>query len=178
MGKRSDFERKPHDFYPTPYKAVAPLYMHLPKKMKYCEPCAGAGHLVGHLDGWGNECVAAYDIAPQSEWIKTLDASFLVPSDLNGADYIITNPPWEREPLHQIIGRCAMLAPTWLLFDADWMHTRQSAEFMPFLVKIVSVGRVKWVDDSDMTGKDNCCWYLFDANHKGGIEFYGRSPKN
>jgi hypothetical protein len=52
--------------------------------------------------------------------------------------------------------------PTWLLFDADWMHTRQSAPFMPHLRKIVSVGRVKWIPDSPFTGKDNCCWYLFD----------------
>ena len=29
MGKRSDFERIPRDFYPTPYKAVLPLLPHL-----------------------------------------------------------------------------------------------------------------------------------------------------
>lgn len=174
MGKRSDFERQEHDFYPTPYKAVVPLLRHLPESATYCEPCAGAGHLVGHLDSTGRKCVASYDIAPQAVWIKTLDASFLVQTDLKDADFIITNPPWERDPLHQIIQRCAILAPTWLLFDADWMHTRQSKDFMPMLVKIVSVGRVKWIESSSMSGKDNCCWYLFDAEHKGGTEFYGR----
>ena len=31
MGKRSDFERKPRDFYPTPMEAVEPLLEHLPQ---------------------------------------------------------------------------------------------------------------------------------------------------
>jgi len=176
MGKRSDFERKQLDFYPTPFKAVKPLLRHLPQDMNritYCEPCAGAGHLVSHLQPYA-DCVAAYDVSPQAMWIKPLDASFLTITDLNGAGMIITNPPWEREPLHQIINRCSMLAPTWLLFDADWMHTRQSVPYMGICVKIVSVGRVKWIEDSDMAGKENCCWYLFDATHKGPTEFHGR----
>jgi hypothetical protein len=173
MGKRSDFERKEMDFYPTPYSAVKPLLRHLPHGVKYCEPCAGAGDLVGHLHSHAH-CTAAYDIKPQTVWIKPLDASFLTVSDLEGADMIITNPPWEREPLHQIINRCAMLAPTWLLFDADWMHTRQSEPFIGMCSKIVSVGRVKWIADSDGAGKDNACWYLFDATHKGETVFYGR----
>ena len=176
MGKRSNFERKENDFYPTPYRAVVPLFRHLPSAVKYCEPCAGAGDLIGHLESQNHDCTAAYDIAPQAPWIRELDASFIVPSDLNGADYIITNPPWERDPLHQIIERCSILAPTWLLFDADWMHTRQSGQFATILVKIVSVGRIKWIEDSDMTGKDNCCWYLFDANHVGPTTFFGRHP--
>ena len=54
------------------------------------------------------------------------------------------------------------MAPTWLLFDADWMHTKQSAPLMPYCRAIVSVGRLKWIPDSAMTGKDNAAWYLFD----------------
>ena len=64
--------------------------------------------------------------------------------------------------------------PTWLLFDADWMHTKQSASFMHRLHKIVSIGRVKWIENSKSTGKDNCCWYLFDAKYDGETKFYGR----
>ena len=30
---------------------------------------------------------------------------------------------------------------------------------MPWCRKIVSVGRIKWF--GNMTGKDNCAWYLF-----------------
>ena len=59
------------------------------------------------------------------------------------------------------------LKPTWLLFDADWMHTRQSAIFQKMLKKVVSIGRIKWIKDSKSTGKDNCCWYLFDEKFDG-----------
>lgn len=45
---------------------------------------------------------------------------------------------------------------------------------MKMCVKVVSVGRVKWIEDSKMTGKDNCAWYLFDENHVGPTQFYGR----
>ena len=40
MGKRSDFERKPRDFYPTPFAAVEPLIQHLPQGFAFAEPCA------------------------------------------------------------------------------------------------------------------------------------------
>ena len=48
MGKRSDFERKPRDFYPTPMEAVKPLIPHMPRKFTFAEPCAGDGALCRH----------------------------------------------------------------------------------------------------------------------------------
>ena len=62
--------------------------------------------------------------------------------------------------------------PTWLLFDADWMHTKQSIPYLRYLHKLVSVGRIKWF--GNMTGKDNCAWYLFDREANNTI-FYGRT---
>jgi hypothetical protein len=62
--------------------------------------------------------------------------------------------------------------PTWLLFDADWMHTKQSVDYVQYLHKIVSVGRIKWF--GNMTGKDNCAWYLFE-NRTTETKFYGRT---
>ena len=53
MGKRSDFERKPRDFYPTPIEAVEPLLPHLPEGFKFAEPCAGNGALIEHLESKG-----------------------------------------------------------------------------------------------------------------------------
>jgi hypothetical protein len=90
-------------------------------------------------------------------------------------DFYITNPPWDRKILHPIIELLSSLSPTWLLFDADWPHTQQSTPYMESLVKIVSIGRVKWIPDSKMTGKDNCCWYLFDKSGYKQTEFYGRT---
>lgn len=174
MGKRSNFERKKLDYYPTPRSAVLPLLPHLRPGTMYCEPCAGEGILIGHLDLEGHKCVSAFDIMPLRPGIRQHDASWITKADLCGADTIITNPPWDRAPMHQIIERCAALAPTWLLFDADWMHTGQSAPYLKFCRAIVSVGRVKWIEGSKNTGMDNCCWYLFDANTDGPTIFWGR----
>lgn len=173
MGKRSSFERAPRDLYRTTAEAVAPLLPHLAPRTRFFEPCAGDGALVRHLEAAGHVCARATDIHPQGEGIT---ARCVLQSHLPlGFDPVfITNPPWSRGILHQIIGYLPRFAPTWLLFDADWIHTRQSAPFTPWLRKIVSVGRVKWFPDSKMTGKDNCAWHLFDANADGACEFVGR----
>ena len=160
MGKRSNFEHKPMNFYATPDAAVRPLLPHLPKGTIYCEPCAGEGHLIGSLlTLGGHHCIAAYD-AQIGPW-KKIDAAWLMEEDLCGADMIITNPPWDRPVLHQIIERCSALRPTWLLFDSDWMFTKQARQYLPYCHKIVTVGRVKWF--GNIAGKDNCAWYLFDS---------------
>jgi len=38
----------------------------------------------------------------------------------------------------------------------------------------VAIGRVKWIEDSDGAGKDNACWYFFDASFTGPTTFVGR----
>ena len=170
MGKRSTFDRVPRDFYPTPREAVGPLLPHLAPGTQYVEPCAGDGALVRHLALAGHICRSASDIEPRDPSVHEGCYSQIYP-----AVTVITNPPWTRPILHGIIGRYAPWVPTWLLFDADWPHTRQAAPFLPMLRKIVSVGRVKWIPDSKMTGKDNCCWYLFDAKATGPAQFVGRA---
>lgn len=182
MGKRSDFERKPRDYYPTPLAAVQPLIPNLPSSFSFCEPCAGDGRLIEHIEKLHSscECVAAYDIEPQVIDVEELDALELSMEDLAGSDLIITNPPWDRTKksgylLHAMIEHFSNLKPTWLLFDADWLHTVQSSDLVTKrLCKIVSIGRVKWIEDSAGTGKDNCCWYLFDVNKSKPCEFVGR----
>jgi hypothetical protein len=171
VGKRSSFERVPRDFYPTPYAAIVPLLPHLPSRATFSEPCAGNGALIDHLERGGLTCSYACDIYPQRQGIARAD--YMGALGL-GVDFHITNPPWAREVLHGVIHYLSADAPTWLLFDADWMHTRQSTPFMPYLRKIVSVGRVKWIPDSKMTGKDNCCWYLFDQTSDAPAQFIGR----
>jgi hypothetical protein len=172
MGKRSSFERKARDFYPTPYEALLPLLPYINNITRYCEPCAGDGQLIASLTKNGYLCASSYDIEPQNSSIKTKDACNLTKDDLCGADVIITNPPWDRSIMHNIIKHCMTLIPSWFLFDADWMHTKQSSELMQHCQKIVSVGRVKWIPNSKMTGKDNCCWYLFDINKRNKMSFF------
>lgn len=64
MGKRSNFKREQFDFYPTPLSAVIPLLPHLPKEVSFCEPCAGEGHLIWHLEGGGPQ--VRQRVRPQS----------------------------------------------------------------------------------------------------------------
>ncbi len=175
MGKRSNFPRIPRDFYRTPLEAVCPLLPHLNPATRFHEPCAGDGRLVDHLTGFGHLLSGVSDIEPRQDWIMTDCATSVVAGD--DTDLFITNPPWDRSILHPIIENLSNQRPTWLLFDADWMHTKQSAAFLPRLRSIVSVGRVKWIPDSKMTGKDNCCWYLFDKPLAfRNIRFHGRVP--
>ena len=180
MGKRSDFERVERDFYPTPKAAVVPLVPWLRDGLRYWEPCAGDGQLVRNIHELSNAvCVAISDIEPRGPdpRMQQCDALKVSPDavDMADADYIITNPPWDRKILHPMIEHFSSLRPTWLLFDADWCHTLQSSHYMKYCHKIVSVGRVKWIPGSKMTGKDNTAWYLFDQNKENdGTVFYGR----
>lgn len=164
MGKRSNFERIERDFYPTPREAVLPLSSYtlsLRQFDNYAEVCAGAGDLIKHLDSLGFNCRFASDIDPQEKNIVKKDALDISLEDLKDADCIITNPPWTRSVLHPMIDHFKRLKPTWLLFDAGWMFTKQAKEFLPYCETILTVGRLKWIPDSKYTGKDDCCWYLF-----------------
>lgn len=177
MGKRSSFERRERDFYPTPKEAIEPLLHHVQDNATFVEPCAGDGALVKHLEEHDLRCLWASDIQPRHIDIQQQEALklkfnrnsplFIEP------DYIITNPPWSRDVLHPMIDHFRSLKRTWLLFDADWMHTRQAVPYLKHCSKIVSVGRVKWIPDSKHTGKDNCCWYRFE-DHETTTEFIGR----
>ena len=173
VGKRSEFKRIPRDFYPTPYSAVEPLIAHLPEWYTFMEPCAGDGRLIDHLESNGGKCTHAYDIEPQDSRVIQYDALLLEQVE---TPYIITNPPWNRKILHPMIERFSAMAPTWLLFDSDWMHTKQSVPYLTMLKKVVSIGRVKWIEGSSSVGKDNCCWYLFENTPQvKPIEFWGRN---
>lgn len=169
MGKRSDFLRRPMDAYATPFSAVLPLMPHLRGIETFAEPCAGEGDLVHHLQSLGLYCCHKTDI---QDGFDALDLT-----DVGGADAIITNPPWTREILHPMILHFQKIAPTWLLFDADWSHTKQSAPFLAQCSHIVSAGRIKWIADSKHTGKDNAAWYRFHAQHVDGPKFIGPSVR-
>jgi hypothetical protein len=160
MGKRSEFERNPRDFYPTPYDAVLPLLKHLPKNVSFIEPCAGDGRLIRHLEKHGHKCIYACDIEPQAEGIEKADVLFFG-HKLPLCDLIVTNPPWEREVLHQMINVFSDHCLTWILFDSDWMFTGQAVPYLKFCKKIVAVGRVSWMENGK-AGMENACWYCFD----------------
>lgn len=164
MGKRSEFERKPRDLYPTPYEGVMPLLPHLKPRTRFIEPCAGDGRLIGYLQEHGHICEAAYDIVPLDPCIARANSLLLHSAADYGERVFITNPPWDRRVLHQLIIHLSNQHPTWLLFDADWMHTLQARRYLRRCRRIVAIGRLKWEEDSDNSGKDNSAWYLFTVN--------------
>jgi hypothetical protein len=173
MGKRSEFERRKNDLYETfDPRAVAALLPHLMPQTRFVEPCAGAGRLVEQLIAAGHICVGASDIEPLAEGIRKIDAMKI---KAEGIDAFITNPPWTRALLHPLIVHLSDQAPTWLLFDADWKHTKQAAPLLPRLRRVVSIGRLKWIEGSKMDGKDNCCWYLFTRPGNALPDFVGRA---
>lgn len=145
-------------------KAVDILLPHLVGVSTFAEPCAGEGYLVRQLTAKGFSVVYQGDLADGQD---ALEANY------SGADTIITNPPWTREILHAMILWFQSQKPTWLLFDADWAHTKQAAPYLDQCSHIVSVGRLKWIPDSKSCGKDNCAWYRFHNQHTGGPKFIG-----
>ena len=172
MGKRSNFERREADFYPTPRAAVVPLipYLRASGIRSFAEPCVGDGALVRHLESFGLRCVYAGDIRTGQDALA-LD-------NYGAADAIITNPPYDtahhRKLMHALIEHFQRIAPTWLLIDFDWSATKQAAEYMRCCSDIVTIGRVKWIEGSKHTGKDNHAWYRFDIRHKNGPVFHER----
>ncbi len=160
MGKRSEFERKERDFYPTPYEAVVPLLSQLPRPTRFAEPCAGDGALVDHLMAHGHVCARARDIDPRRCDIDKKDALTTLTGNI---DFFITNPPWEWKILDPLIRFLSEQHPTWLLLNADVMHNKRMGPHMKKCSRVVSVGRVKWMPGSKNTGMENCAWMLFQA---------------
>lgn len=151
---------------PRPVDILMP---HLHGVRRFAEPCAGEGRLVAALVERGLTCCYGGDI------ITGQNALHMSRSDCGYPDAVITNPPWTREILHPLIAHLMGIAPTWLLFDADWMHnTNGVAPLIRHCSHIVSVGRVRWVEDSNKRGKDNAAWYRFNDQHVDGPKFIPR----
>lgn len=152
--------RKRSDYYPTiDIRAVPALTAAMaaagdvrPDRfpVRYAEPCAGTADLIHLLDRPGFDCVFGLELDPHDEGLRNRwpiargNALALGERDLAGVDLFITNPPWDRPLLHPIIRHLASLRPTWLLFDASWCFTKQSAPFARILTDVAAVGRLKW----------------------------------
>jgi hypothetical protein len=154
LGKRSTgkFPRFPKDRYRTPLSAALPLLDRLRPGTRFIEPCVGEGDLVDHLTAAGHILVSASD----SETDATTTRYDVPPGVM-----FITNPPWRRSLLHPLIVNLSDQAPTWLLFDSDWVHTRRAFPLLPRLRMILATGRHRWIPGTKNQGKDNASWHLF-----------------
>ncbi|MEM7061385.1 MAG: class I SAM-dependent methyltransferase [Pseudomonadota bacterium] len=174
MGKYSDFPRRKHDGYDSPASVIEPLSPFLPPSVRFAEPCVGWGDLVLALMNAGHRLTAAVDIEPRGffDGLVPIDAVDATAAMLGHPCRIITNPPWTRRLLHVLIEVFRQIAPTWLLFDANWMNTIQAAPHLQYCRKIVSVGRVSWMENG-AGGKEDASWFLFDRD-PAPTEFVGR----
>lgn len=178
----SNFPREEYDFYRTfdgkCHHVLAENFRTKNKTITYVEPCVGIGDLVDGLKPYGFKCVYSCDIfqrndTPTDAVIK--NALDLTEEDCSGADYIITNPPWKRKILHEMIEHFVSLRPTWLLFDSDWANTKQASKLInQYCQKISVIGRVQWIEGSKHGSLKDCSWYLFTKNKLGETTFAPR----
>ena len=136
---------------------------------RFAEPCCGEGHLVRHLESYGLRCVY------QGDMHKGRNA--LARDSYGRIDGIITNPPHKRDMLHPLILHFQEIAPTWLLIDLDWVANLQAVPYLPKCSDIVIIGRVKWIENSAFTGKENFGWYRFDGNYRGATKIHNHRGK-
>jgi hypothetical protein len=157
----------------TDPRAVAALLPYLKRDgvARFAEPCAGARDLSSALVLAGLNCRVANDIS----WEDGKDALTMDFLTLHSIDAIITNPPWTRQILHPMIVHFCSQAPTWLLFDSDWAYNQKSYALLTMCTDIVPTPRLKWIEGTKHTAKDNTSWYRFDAHHTGPTVFHGRA---
>ena len=158
MGKYSNFNRRPRDQYDTPAGIVPPVK----QRMRFVEPCVGWGQLVESLTMEGHECTLAFDIEPERSLWKWGYGNALEMTEAHcaGATHICTNPVWAVPLLHEMIDHFRVLRPTWLLFYANWIFTKQARPLLEFCQEIHAVGRVSWMENGQ-AGKEDSSWYLF-----------------
>lgn len=198
MTKRCDrFEKSDRNYYPTPVEAIDPLTHHLGDLSGFIEPCVGDGRLAAHLNSLGYPCLGTNDIHPLMDVKEHPElptpsqydvTSFENVEALIGGlgakaetDFVfITNPPWpdrsgKGTPVTTMLDAMLFWAPVWFLLSADFGHNKYAKPYLPRCSKIVSVGRVKWIEGSKHSGVDNAAWYLFDDEYSGnGPVFYGK----
>ena len=176
MGKRSEFEKLPKDYYPTPEDAFKPVAKLFDKGVIFCEPCAGDGRLAAHVERWveGSLCAFMMDIEPQGPHILKGDSTLLNSEHVDNCDVIITNPPYTWSVLSPMLDRWIPMLPTALLLPADFMHNKRFHKYLRHCAYIKSIGRVKWIEDSKMSGKDNYAWFFFTPEEQVQTIFEGR----
>ena len=140
-------------------------------------------------------CVWAFDIEPQIEPITVTDNNeFLVSEQRDfdsigneefsmgmiqrGAEAIITNPPWLNTPnsgyqLTRFINKlCYAGFPVILLLNGNiinnkgfWQNRSHGKSMGDLCYQVLPVGRMKWIEGSAHTGKEDCSWFFMNSHN-------------
>jgi len=164
----SGYERKERDLYETPAWVTAALFPHLPRSPDVIwEPAAGGGKMADAMLEASNKTISIIrtDISDGVDFLKCARS--------DGADAIITNPPYEIATefiehalnLMEPHGLVAMLLRT----DFDHAKTRAPifAKHRAFAKKVVLTKRIKWFEDSKGQPSFNHAWFIWDWRHHG-----------
>lgn len=173
MSKRAPgLPQRPRGFWPTPKEAVVPLVPYLPRRARFAEPMAGDGALIRHLaELWpAGTCDWASDLQPEGSGIAQYDALEIKAEQLDQIDLIISNPPWPKigqkgDPALAIMLHLSRMAPCWMLLPFDFAANDYFRRIRDWCSDIVPIGRVSWMGNGQ-PGKDNCAWFMFDAENR------------
>lgn len=157
------YPKQDRDFYPTPMPTVRPLIPHLKaaRIREFCEPCAGEGHLVRHIESFGLRCVYAGDILDGGDALAI--EHFPAP--------VITNTPFSRSNFKlmlALIEHFMRAAPcAWLLLPHDRINTSYMRRFLPQISDVVVAGRDQWLENGKR-GTTDLAWFRLDRRHTSG----------
>jgi hypothetical protein len=160
MSKRTRTDSRafnPNDFFPTPREAALPLIRHLPACTRFIEPCAGDYSLAGFLEEYGHTCVDAFDIAPQSPFVRIENALNVRPAQ---GLLLVTNPPFAWPLLRPLLDHWIGSNPVWLLLPADMICNKRFNSYARHIDQLVPVGRVSWLGNGT-GGFENFMWMHF-----------------
>ena len=164
MGKRSSFTRVTREPTSRHLAATIPLIPHLKAEgiISFVEPCCGQGDLVRHLEAAGLTCSYSGDI------VTGQDGRRLTRALCGDADAIITNPPFTKPLMHELLQAFVDTGlPVWILCGLDWVATLSAVPYLPKCSDVVPIGRVKWFADSEFTSLENYAWFRFSSSHDG-----------
>jgi hypothetical protein len=162
----SGYVRKERDFYETPLWVTTALIPHLRPTLRVWEPAAGSGKMVDALGAAGLE-VEGSDIADGTDFLLQRTAK-------NGADAIITNPPYAQakefieHALRLTEPARGLLA---ILLRTDYDHARSRTHLFSncpaFAKKLVLTKRIVWFDGPNAAPSFNHAWFIWDWRHRG-----------
>ena len=190
--RQSGYERKAHDFYPTPEWVTRVLADYLaehgyscPADLRIWEPAEGSGAMTTVLRKYRWD-VHGSDIrgTPSVDFLDPDVGAGFIPHDPKGRDRrinaIITNPPYDKKLCEAFIrksirlmeernGLVAML----LRIDYDSAKTRADMfrDCPAWDAKIVLTKRIKWFETGNKKSpSENHAWYLWNWNHVGRFD--------
>jgi hypothetical protein len=168
--RASGFERKERDLYETPEWVTQALVPHLPRAPKLTwEPAAGTGKMSRALATYLGPVVSS-DIEPHP---LCYTADFLQCPPHDGADAIITNPPYElaTEFVQRALGNVPNGGIVAMLLRTDFDHAKTRghlfAKHPSFAKKVVLTKRIKWFEDSKGQPSFNHAWFIWHHGHQG-----------